>query len=137
MILKLPVVEVGVVVVPPEPPVAEAPDDPDGVGELPPPPQPRNSANASRSNGFVTRLESLRPDLGTASNRNPKIGDKVASEALRGRAGEDEDAAFAVKVTTANPPANILAGSKLQVTFAGSPLQESVMPAWNAGLGYV
>jgi len=64
------------------------------------------------------------------------MGTTVASEALRGSAMEDEDAAFAVKVIMANPPAKILPGSKLQVTLAGSPLHESVIPAWNAGLGY-
>lgn len=132
VMLKVPVVVAGVVVVPPEPPVAGPPDDPDGVGELPLP-QPSNIAKASKSNSCVPRLQSLSPGFGTTINRNPNIGDNIASDALK--VSEDEDAAFAVKVTTANPPANILAGSKLQVTFTGSPLQESVMPAWNAGLG--
>ena len=133
--LKLPVVAVGVVVVPPAPPVPGGVDDPDGDGDPPPPPQLRINASESRNNPCVMRLQSLRADLGTATNRNPSIGNRVESEALRGSVAEDEDAAFAVKVTTANPPANILAGSKVQVRLDGSPLQESVMPGWNAGLG--
>src|SRR5689334_25184634 len=63
------------------------------------------------------------------------MGAKVHSELLIGSVAEDDEA-FAVNVTTANPPANILPGSKLQVTFAGNPVQERVMPARNAGLGF-
>ena len=65
----------------------------------------------------------------------PITGKQRANVALKLRKEED-DSGFAVKVTTAKLSVRILPGSKLQVRFAGSPLQLRVTPSWNAGFGY-